>query len=211
MRNRRPAWLAWSLAAVLIVGAATPPSRAQETEPAERAETASGAENVVPESYGQARLSGKVFESDGETPVAGSVVTVHYLSDGRGVDSSPTDRKGRFEFEDLEHGYVELTVERQGDRFAGGDFLSLPPMGRVAVDLFLTRLDERSASWWASRGPLQLPEGQGAAVGVAEVRPEVRGREFWKSKKGIAVITAVGGALLIAIAASSRNSPSDPR
>ncbi len=155
------------------------------------------------------RLAGRVFEGDGETPARGVVVRVHPLEAGPLRASSATDDKGRFEIEGLAHGYVDLTVERDGSVFAGSEIVSLPPKGKVTVDLTLTRLDERSAAWWATRGPLQLPGGRGEAAGLAEVRPEIGGRDFWKSKKGIAILAAVGGAALLAIAVGSRNSPSD--
>ena len=157
---------------------------------------------------GSGRISGKVYGAGKDDPVRGAVVRVHYLPDGREVAAEPSDGKGRFEIEGLDHGYLEITVERDGARFAGSDVIALPPKGSIAVDLTLTRLEERSASWWESRAPLQLPGGEGEAVGLAEVRPEVRGRDFWKSKKGIALIAAVGGAALLAIVAGSRNSPS---
>jgi hypothetical protein len=166
------------------------------------------AKGKAPEPEG-ARLTGRVFESDGATPAQGVVVRVHPLEAASVIASAPTDDKGRFEIEGLAHGYVDLTVERDGALFAGAEVVGLPPRGKVAVDLTLTRLDERSAAWWATRGPLQLPGGQGQAAGIAEVRPELGGRDFWKSKKGIAVLASVGGAALLAIAIGSRNSPSD--
>lgn len=189
----RPA-LAALLAAVLAGGGAVVP--------------AAEAKEKTPEPQG-ARLSGRVFESDGATPARGAVVRVHPLEASTVTASPPTDDKGRFEVEGLAHGYVDLTIEQDGAVFAGSEVVSLPPEGKVAVDLTLTRLDERSAAWWATRGPLQLPGGQGQAAGIAEVRPEVGGRDFWKSKKGIAILAAVGGAALLAIAVGSRNSPSD--
>jgi hypothetical protein len=156
-----------------------------------------------------ARLSGRVLESDGTTPARGVVVRVHPLEAGAATASEPTDGKGRFEIEGLPHGYADLTIERDGAVFPGSEVVSLPPKGKVSVDLTLTRIDERSAAWWATRGPLQLPGGQGQAAGIAEVRPEIGGRDFWKSKKGIAILAAVGGAALLAIAVSARSSPSD--
>lgn len=161
------------------------------------------------EAPGEAEVSGRVYDSGGDDPVPGAVVRIRYLSDGREVTAEPSDGKGRFRIEGLDHGYVEMIVERDGARFVGSDVTALPPKGRVAVDLYLTRLEERSASWWESRPPLQLPDGQGQAVGLAEVRPELRGRDFWKSKKGIAVLAAVGGAALLAIVASSRKTPTN--
>lgn len=200
--GRLPSATIWALALSLCAGpAGTSPVRAADDAPPA----------APAEPPGEARISGRVYANGGDEPARGSVVRIRYLSDGREVAAAPADEKGRYEIEGLAHGYVEMTVERDGARFMGSDVIALPPKGRVAVDLTLTRLEERSASWWESRPPLELPGGGGEAVGLAEVRPELRGRDFWKSNKGIALLAAMGGAALLAIVASSRNSPSNRR
>lgn len=193
-----PEWLRIAIAPLLAAALA---GGGAVVSPLEAKEKAPGSE--------RARLTGRIFENDGVTPARGCVVRVHPLETGPVIVSSPTDDKGRFEVEGLAHGYVDLTVERDAAVFASSEIVSLPPKGKVEVDLTLTRLDERSAAWWATRAPLQLPGGQGQATGIAEVRPEIGGRDFWKSKKGIAILAAVGGAVLLAIVIGSRSSPSD--
>ena len=45
------------------------------------------------------------------------MVRIRYLSDGREVAAAPSDEKGRYEIEGLAHGYVEMTVERDGEDY----------------------------------------------------------------------------------------------
>ena len=41
--------------------------------------------------------------------------------------------------------------------------------------------------------------------GVAELRRKPKGREFWRSPKGVAIIAGIGGAGLLAIALGSES------
>lgn len=152
-----------------------------------------------------ARLAGKVFAADGETPVEGAVVRVHFLEGDRVVESPGTDGDGEFEIEGLPHGYADLVVASGGDLFVGSRFVVLPPSGKVRVRVSLARREDRSETWWAAKVPLELPRDGGSAAGIAELDTRLRGRDFWKSPAGIAVLAAAGGALLLAITIGGRD------
>lgn len=157
-----------------------------------------------------ARLSGKIFAADGKTPVEGAVVRLHFLDGDRVVESPGTDDDGEFEIEGLPHGYADLVVASGEDLFVGSRFVALPPSGKVRVRVSLARREDRSETWWAAKVPLELPRGGGSAAGIADLDTSLRGRDFWKSPAGIAVLAAAGGALLLAITIGGRDDDPDP-
>jgi len=191
------------LAAVAVLWTALTPFVWAADRPSKASEKAEGV-----------RLEGRVFASDGKTPIQGAVVVALPLQDESEYASTPTDAKGSFELAGLPFGYVDLHVRSADGLFVGNQVINLPPASKVVVEFALTKYAERSPSWWADRG-VTGGEGADAAIGVAEVRPSVRGREFWRSPKGVAILASVGGAAILAIAAggggsSTSASPSTP-
>jgi hypothetical protein len=166
-----------------------------------------------PETAG-AEIRGKVYRSDGKTAVSGAVVSAYILESGQVIPSQPTSGNGEFALTGLPFGYADLYVETSEGMFAGSQVVSLSPGGKLAVSLDLSVLADKPSAWWAGREPKELPGSGKKPIGVAEVHSKVRGREFWKTPGGIATLGAIGGAVLLAIAASgggeSNASPSTP-
>lgn len=161
-----------------------------------------------------AEVRGKVYRSDGKTEVEGAVVSAYILETGQVVAAPPTGANGEFALTALPFGYADLYVETSEGMFAGSQVVSLSPGGKLAVSLDLSVLADKPSAWWAGREPKELPGSGKKPIGVAEVHSKVRGREFWKTPGGIATLGAIGGAVLLAIAASGSGeenaSPSTP-
>jgi hypothetical protein len=169
--------------------------------------------DAEPETTG-AEIRGKVYRSDGKTAVTGAVVSAYILESGQVIPSEPTSGNGEFALTGLPFGYADLYVETSEGMFAGSQVVNLSPGGKVSVSLDLSVLADKPSAWWAGREPKELPGSGKKPIGVAEVHSKVRGREFWKTPGGIATLGAIGGAVLLAIAASgsgeSNASPSTP-
>ena len=163
-----------------------------------------------------AEIHGKVYRSDGKTAVSGAVVSAYVLESGQVVAAPPTGNNGEFNLTGIPYGYADLYVETPDGMFAGSQVINLAPGGKVAVSLDLSSFADKPPAWWSGREPKELPGSGKKPVGLAEVRSSVRGKEFWKTPGGIATLGAIGGAILLAIAASgsggssSNASPSNP-
>lgn len=151
------------------------------------------------------RIEGKVYGSDGKTPLSGAVVVVAPLQDeGRTLESRPTDGKGSYAVEGIPFGYVDLSVRAPDGLFVGNQVINVAPDSKVAIEFHLTRYADRSEAWWADHGIADIVRASEQSAGVAEVVPSVRGREFWRSPKGVAVLATIGGAAILAVAAGGR-------
>ena len=161
-------------------------------------------------SEGTGRIRGKISKADGNSPVAGAVVTAFHLETGGGFASKPTGGDGEFEITGVPFGYVDIAVDSAGGVFVGSEVVNVPPAGKVVVRLILTPYADRSPAW-RSEGERReiVPLGK-PSTGSAEMRTRMTGREFWKSSWGIAIIGGGAGALLLAIAAGGGGSPASP-
>ena len=153
-----------------------------------------------------AQIHGKVYRSDGKTEIAGAVVSAYILETGQVVAAAPTGSSGEFDLSGLPFGYADLYVETSEGMFAGSQVVNLSPGGKLSVSLDLSVLADKPSAWWSGREPKELPGSGKKPIGVAEVRSRVRGKEFWKTPGGIATLSAIGGAILLAIAAGGGGS-----
>ncbi len=160
------------------------------------------------------RIEGKVLRSNGNTPMAGAIVSAFHLDTGKVYTSKPSDPSGEFEVEGLPYGYVDLSVETPEGVFVGNVVVNVPPGGSVGLRFSLTPYSERPGELPDDRSRDAAAAPGKAVAGVAEIRTRPRGREFWKSPAGIAVIGGSGGAVLLGIAAGGGGkqaaSPSSP-
>lgn len=164
---------------------------------------------------GTGRIHGKILASDGKTPVTGAVVHACYLDDERAFSSQPSGGSGEFEMEALPHGYVDLAVETPAGIFVANQVLNVTPGGKLGVQFMLTKYEERPADWWSGRERREVPCTGQSPTGVAELHQKVRGKEYFKTPAGIAILAGASGAALLAIAAGggggeSAASPASP-
>jgi hypothetical protein len=161
-----------------------------------------------------AEIRGRVFRSDGKAAIEGAVVSIYTLDTGKVYSAEPTPGSGEFVLTGLPYGYADLYVETADGMFAGNQVLNLAPGGKVAVSLNLSTFADKPPAWWSGREPKELPGSGKKPIGIAELQAKARGREFWKSPAGIATLSAIGAAVLIAVAvgggSESDASPSSP-
>lgn len=156
---------------------------------------------------GGARIEGRVVRADGDTAAAQATVKFVPLLPDTPVVSVSTNAKGWFVAQGVPVGYVDLVVESEGAAFVGNQVINVAPMGRQELQVVLARRGERTESWWTGREIKPLPGG-GTADGIAELRPKVGGKDFWKSPKGLAVLGGIGAAVLLAIASGGGSNAS---
>jgi len=163
---------------------------------------------------GNGRLKAKVIEGTSKAPIAGAIIRAYHLDSGKVFSSGPTAKSGECEISGLPYGYLDLAVETSDGTFVGNQVVNVPPSGTVVVSFALTKYAERSPAWWSGREPRKIPGTQNAAQGVAEIQLPAKGKQFWTSPKGIAIIGGASAAVLLAVAggggSSSSASPSLP-
>lgn len=152
-----------------------------------------------------AAVEGRVLAGEGKGTISGAVVKAYPLDGGEPLIAPATGSKGAFALRGLPFGYYDLVVEAEGATYVGNQVINVAPSSKIEVDVRLTRYAEKSASWWAGREQRRLPGG-GNADGLAEIRQTLRGKEFWKSPKGLAIVGGIGAAALLAIASSGGGS-----
>lgn len=159
---------------------------------------------------GTSVLTGEVLSADAR-PMAGARVLAYHLSTEKLYTAEPTSNRGGYQLRDLPYGYFDLAVETPDGLFVGNQVVNLPPAGKVGVVLKV------GAPAPTAGGPGQAREFPGSdqtAMGMAEVRERLAGRDFWRSPKGVAVIAGAGALSLLALAGSAgstkKSSPTLP-
>ena len=156
-----------------------------------------GAQHVPDGIEGTSKITGRVLDTQGHK-LGGVRVLAHHLSSGRQFTSEPSRGDGEFVIERLPYGYYDLAVETSEGLYVSDRVVNVRPAGSAAVIFTLTPFTPVTASS-ARRYP-----GDGRdPSGIAEFRRKLKGREFWRSAKGVAVISGIAGAALLAIAAGS--------
>ena len=157
-----------------------------------------GAQESPDNTPGYSRISGQVKRSEGNRPVVGAIIVAYHLSTGEIFRSEPTGGKGKFEIPNLRQGYYDLAVEAADGLFVGSAVVNLSPDGKTTILLSLT---ERDAP--GSESPREFPGVDQPAAGSARIREKLTGKEFWKSPGGVAILSSLGGAALLALAIGS--------
>lgn len=150
---------------------------------------------------GTAKIKGKVLDAQGKE-VAGARVLAYHLSSERLFTSEPTGKGGEYLVEGLPYGYIDLAIETSEGIFVANRVINLPPAGTAAV--ILTVVPYQPSTEASAR---KHPGSEEEPSGVAELRRKPKGREFWRSPKGVAIIAGIGGAALLGIALGSESEP----
>jgi len=155
-------------------------------------------------------LEGKVLRSaDGKA--AGRVEILAYHLEREKIYRGTADASGRFRFRGLPHGYFDLAIRSGEDFYPVGEVVHIPPRSRRVATLTLVDREERSEDFWTERTPRDYlgPEAgvDGEAAGLADLESRMTGREFWRTGKGVAIISSIGGAGLLALAVSVDEDP----
>jgi hypothetical protein len=149
---------------------------------------------------GLSELKGKVFASDGSTPVAGSTVRAYHIASGKIYNSKPTDASGSYLLSRLPYGYYDLAVETKDGLFVSTQAINVAPNTKLNVSFSLTAFDERP-EWWEGKEKPQIPAMQEESSGIAKILEKKGPKAFWKSGKGVATIL-VSSAVVIGLAAA---------
>ena len=188
--------IALMLAVTLVAGSIPVDARKKKEQEAESSTKGGGS-----------RIEGRVVRADGETAASQATVKFVPLLPETPTVTVVTNPKGWFAAEGVPVGYVDLVIEFEGAAFVGNQVLNVAPMGRQELQVVLARRGERTESWWSGREIKPLPGG-GQADGIAELRPKLGGKDFWKSPKGLAVLGGIGAAVLLAIASGGGSTAS---
>jgi len=139
-------------------------------------------------------LKGRIFTSDGQTPLSGATVRAANLTTEAIYDSLPTDGHGRFSLAELPSGPYELAVATDNGLY--------PTRTTLVVDGGKTRaLALALAPAAAEEGEGQgEDQGQGQGDSAAEDDDDDEGGSFW-GKPYIATLTIVGFAVVLGLAA----------
>lgn len=164
------------------------------------------AQDLVPDDSdtsieGRGTLTGKVVVNGAKA--AGAVVHAYHIDTGTLSSSEPTSSDGKFRITGLKHGYLDVAVELEGGLYSANQVINLPPSGKLAVQLDLVAFADRPAEYRAQTEAVALPGVSGESTGVAELSQKLRGADFWRSPKGIAILSGIGGGTLLAIAIGS--------
>ncbi len=137
-------------------------------------------------------IEGKILGIDGK-PVPGARLLSYHLSSERLFTSEPTGTNGECLLEPLPFGYHDLAVETADGLFVGSQVVNIGPNAKVLVVLTL----------YPAAGE---PTGRGYAgserepIGQAQVVERPRGRAFWRSPRGVAVLAGSGAVALLLLA-----------
>lgn len=144
-----------------------------------------------------AKIAGKVLDAQGKQ-VPGARMLAYHLSSEQLFTSEPTEKNGECRIEGLPYGYYDLAIETPDGLFVANRVINLAPAGTAAVILTVVPYQPATAS--AAR---KHPGSDQEPLGQAELSRKPKGREFWRSPKGVAIIAGIGGAGLLAIALGS--------
>ena len=142
-----------------------------------------------------------MIDGDGK-PVRDALVVAYHVSGQQRFVSSRTGGDGEYQLEQLPFGYFDVGVEVGDGVFVADRVVNLPPAGKAA--LLLTVQPFQPGTQQLSR---KHPGSELEPGGMALLRTRPKGRDFWRSPKGVAILGTVGGAALLAIASGSDDEP----
>jgi len=161
------------------------------------------------------RIEGKVLDSASGKGTAGARVFAYHLDTGVVFSAPPTDERGRYRIEGLPIGWFDLYVETPDGLFAANQVVNMPPRGELDVSLALTKFEDRPSSWGVGRRR-DVPGVDTPPIGEARLDETARGKSFWRTPTGIALVVGGGALVILAIVASGNSgsettaSPSSP-
>jgi hypothetical protein len=145
-----------------------------------------------------AAIKATIHGANGKS-VAGARLLAYHLSSERVFVSEPTKSNGECGLRDLPYGYHDLAVETDEGLFVASGVINVPPATTSVIVLTLHPAVGESAG----RG---FPGSEMDTVGMAELLERVRGRAFWKSPRGIAVLGGAGAVSLLLLAGKGNDS-----
>ena len=155
------------------------------------------AEDVVP----TGKITGRIQDGSGK-PVSGAVVVAYHVSSEERFASAPTRGNGEFKLEKLPFGYFDIGVETAEGVFVADRAVNLPPAGKRAITMTVEPFQPGTEILSRTHPGSEKDPG-----GIAVLRTRAKGRDFWRSPKGIAILGAGAGAALLAIASGSDDEP----
>jgi len=157
----------------------------------------------------EGRISGKVSSLADKDTVDGATVLAYQLSTEKVFRSTPTDSGGKFMIQDLATGYYDLAIETTEGLFVANQIVNVSPAGKVVINIDLSPAGADLPGQTAIRA---YPGAEDPAVGVMQISERLTGTRFWKTPKGVVILSTVGGAALLAIAVTSKddNDPVTP-
>ena len=146
-------------------------------------------------------LTGKIFGSDGTTPLSNAIVRAYHIESGKLYNSAPSDSSGSYTLSHLPYGYYDIAVETKEGLFVSTQAINIPPDTKIAVSFALTSFAESPKEWWEGKEKPQIPATGKESSGIAKILEKKGGKAFWKSGKGVATIL-LGSAAALGIAAA---------
>lgn len=163
---------------------------------------------MQPSDYGTdtSKLVCKILGADGK-PAEGVRLEAYHLSSERLYVSAPTKANGQCELTGLPYGYHDLAVETPAGLYVSSQVINIPPDGTASIVLTLLPLSATSPQ-------RPFAGSEEVSTGEAKLVERIRGRAFWRSPRGIAVLAGSGGLALLLFAGgggrSSSETPSSP-
>ncbi len=149
----------------------------------------------VPENVpGTSRIEGRILDARGRE-IAGARVLASHVSSGEVFASPPSRDNGKYLVAGLPYGYYDLAVETPAGLFVAERVINLAPAGTAELLLTLVLFDPSTAAL------ARRHAGSGSdPTGLARMEEKPKGREFWRSPKGVAILGGLGGVALLALA-----------
>jgi hypothetical protein len=155
------------------------------------------AQYTPPDADGTSAIAGTVLDANGKK-ISGVRVHAYHLSSARLFASTPTGGNGKYRIEDVPYGYYDLAVETPDGLYVASRVVNVAPASTSAAILTLVPYGA------AAPGPARKhPVSDEDPLGLATMRQKARGRDFWRSPKGVAILAGTAAAGLLAIASGS--------
>lgn len=143
------------------------------------------------------------IRGEGGSP-EGTILNAYHIDTQQVFRSEPARNKGAVTIEGIPYGYFDLAVEMDGKLYVASQVVIVPPSGKVVISLVLEPYEDDGTA-------VRSFQGSDAPVeGVARLSRKAVGKEFWRGPAGIAIITGISGAGLLAIASGSDPAPISP-
>jgi hypothetical protein len=184
------------LTLVLLALGLLPPLPAAQDAPAPPTEVVSGLEAVPAPTT---RLTGRVLQKDGLTPVRDAELRLTNLLDGT-LHTARSRKDGRYRVE-LPLGTYGLSIERRMEVFTSPSHYVIPWGTPVAMDFLLLPDFEEEAPPGAPTMrnlPVPVPDKERVVGSIVDMAPSARARRSWRWAETLGFL---GTALVIAVAA----------
>lgn len=161
---------------------------------------------------GSGTITGEIVGVGGKGKAGRAVVHAYHIESGKVISSEPAGANGSFTLAGLPIGYLDLAVEYQGEIYIANQVINMPPSGKMVLRFSLAEFGNLPEEDALGGRESRFPGTDKSASGYASIKQRLRGREFWRSPKGIAIIAGGGGLVLLGIASGGGDdaSPSNP-